>query len=256
MEGRYHIIRFQWAGETRYGILDRDEVFRVEGNIYDKFGVGHKLCNLSDVRLLPPVQPKNIIGVGGNYLSAVKQVGREVEKQPQLFSRPISTVIGHLENIVYPKTSKIVNYGAELTIVIRSQAWNVPEDKALDYVLGYTCGVDLTAFDLLQEDGFRPFRAKAFPTSQPLGPCVATGIDGDNVKIISKLNDAIIEDGSTRDLIFNISKLVSYISKYIVLEPGDVILTGQMKTTQINIGDSIVVEMEGIGTLKNTVVSG
>jgi 2-keto-4-pentenoate hydratase/2-oxohepta-3-ene-1,7-dioic acid hydratase in catechol pathway len=249
------IVRFEWEQGVTHGVLDEDTIYAIEGSIFDNFKVTERLCKLGDVRLLPPVRPNIVVGVGGNYRSIIEQTGNEIAKEPQLFIRPASTVIGHLDNIIYPATSHLVNYGAELTIVIKYKAWNVPEDKALDYVLGYTCGVDLTAFDLLKEDDFKQMRGKSFPTSQPLGPCIATGIDGDNVHIKSRVNGTLLEEGSTSDLIFHVRRLVSYISRYILLEPEDVILTGQLKTTEINVGDTIEVEMEGIGTLTNRVVS-
>ena len=117
------------------------------------------------------------------------------------------------------------------------------------------CGVDLTAFDLLREDDFKQMRGKSFPTSQPLGPCIATGLNGDNIHITSKKNGVLIEDGSTADMVFSVSNIVSYTSRYMILEPGDVILTGQMRTTEIKVGDTIEIEMAGIGILKNEVVS-
>jgi 2-keto-4-pentenoate hydratase/2-oxohepta-3-ene-1,7-dioic acid hydratase in catechol pathway len=251
----YKIIRFQWEQDIRYGIIDEDAVFTIEGSIFDKFKPTRKLCNLSDVKLLPPVRPGIVAGVGGNYLSVVKQGGNTVAKEPQLFIRPASTVIGHLDNIVYPKTSHLVNYGAEMAVVMKHKAWDIPENKIADYILGYTCGVDLTAFDLLKEDGFKQMRGKSFPTSQPLGPCIATGLNGDNIHIQSRLNNKVIEDGSTADMVFNVRQIVSYTSRYMILEPGDVILTGQMRTTEIKVGDTLEIEMEGIGTLKNEVVS-
>lgn len=250
------IIRFEWQKSIKYGIVDKDTIFSIKGSIFEDFKITQSLCQLSEVRILAPVKPHIVVGVGGNYRSVIEQAGNEIPKEPQLFIRPASTVIGHLDKITYPKTSHIVNFGSELTIIIKHNAWNVNEDKALDYILGYTCGFDMTAFDLLKADNFKQMRGKSFPTSQPLGPYIATGIDGDNIRIRSRLNGDIIEDGSTFDLIFKIRQLVSYISRYILLEPGDAILTGQMRTTEVHIGDTIEVNMEGIGTLKNTVVSG
>ena len=111
------------------------------------------------------------------------------------------------------------------------------------------------AFDLLKEDNFKQMRGKSFPTSQPLGPCITTGLNGDDIHIQSRLNGNIIEDGSTADMIFSVGQIVSYTSRYMILEPGDVILTGQMRTTEIKVGDKLEIKMEGIGTLKNEVVS-
>ena len=186
MKEKYKIIRFKWEQDIRYGILDEDTVYAIDGSIFYEFKPTRKLSSLSDVRLLPPVRPGIVAGVGGNYLSVVKQGGNTVAKEPQLFIRPASTVIGHLDKIVYPKTTHLINYGAEMAIVIQHKAWDIPENKVPDYILGYTCGVDLTAFDLLKEDNFKQMRGKSFPTSQPLGPCITTGLNGDDIHIQSR----------------------------------------------------------------------
>ena len=245
------IIRFEWQHIIQYGVVDRGVVYTIEGNICDEFGVGKKLCSLNEVRLLAPVQPKVVVGVGTNYYGLIKEVGMEIPSEPSLFLKPSSSVVGHLESIVYPKISSDVRFGGELTVVIKRVARHVPEDRALEYVLGYTCGNDLTARDL--PDAI-PTRSKGFYTFCPLGPCINTGIKANNLRIRSRLNGVLIQDDSTSDLIFSISQIISYITEFMTLEPFDVILTGtSKKETRINIGDTIEVEIEEIGILRNTV---
>ncbi len=256
MEPKYRIIRFEWEQGTRYGLLEGDEVISIKGSIYENFERGPKLCNLSDVKLLPPVRPNYVVGVGGNYWSVVKQVGKEPTNQPMLWGRPGSSAVGHMESVVYPATSRRVNYGIELTAVMKRDTWNVPEDKALDYVLGYTCGHDMTAWDLMAEDEGSQTRAKGFPWGQPLGPCVSIGLDISKLRLQSKINGELVQHGVTDDLIFSIPKLISYISKYILLGPGDCILTGQPQTNIVQVGDVIESEIEGIGVLRNEIVAG
>lgn len=245
------IIRFELEQRTEYGVVEKDTVFSIEGNICHEFSIGKKLCSLSEVRLLSPVQPRIVVGVGGNYYGLLKEVGMEIPSEPSVFLKPSSSVVGHLDNIIYPRISNDVRFGGELAVVMKYEARNVPEDRALEYVLGYTCANDLTARDL--RDRF-PTRNKSFYTSCPLGPCIATDIKRDNLKIKSRLNGILMQDDSTSDMIFNISKIISYITEFMALEPFDVILTGtSRKETRINIGDTIKVEIEGIGVLQNTV---
>lgn len=245
------IVRFELGQRIGYGVVDGNTVFSIKGDIYDEFGIGKKLCSLSEVRLLAPVQPKIVVGVGANYYALAKEVGTEIPSEPSLFFKPPSSVVGHLDNIVYPKISNDVRFGGELAVVMKYQARNVPEDRALEYVLGYTCGNDLTARDLQDRS---PIRNKSFYTSCPLGPCVATDINAANLRIKSRLNGILIQDESTSDMIFSVSQIISYITEFMALEPFDVILTGtSRKETRINIGDTIEVEIEGIGVLRNTV---
>ena len=245
------IIRFEWQQTTQYGVVDNDSVFSIEGSILGDFSIGKKLCNLSDVKLLAPVQPKIVVCIGGNYYRLLREAGREIPSEPSSFLKPSSSVIGHLDNIVYPKVSNEVSFGGELAIIMKYEARNVPEYRALEYVLGYTCGNDLTAHDLPER--FLT-RAKSFYTFCPLGPCIATDINPDNLKIRSRLNGVLIQDDSTSDMIFNVSQIISYITGFMALEPLDVILTGtSRRETKINIGDIIEIEIEGIGILRNTV---
>lgn len=242
------IIRFELGQRIGYGVVDGDTVFSIEGNICDQFSVGRKLCSLSEVRLLSPVQPKIVVGVGGNYYGLLKEVGDEVPSEPSLFFKPSSSVVGHLGNIVYPRMSNDVRFGGELAVVIKYEARNVPEDRALEYVLGYTCGNDLTAHDLPS------MRNKSFYTSCPLGPCIATDINADNLRTKSRLNGSLIQDGSTSDMVFDVGKIISYITEFMALEPLDVIITGtSVRERKIHIGDTVEVEIEGIGILRNTV---
>jgi 2-keto-4-pentenoate hydratase/2-oxohepta-3-ene-1,7-dioic acid hydratase in catechol pathway len=245
------IVRFELQQRIEYGVVDEDSIFSIEGNICGQFSIGKKLCGLSEVRLLSPVQPKIVVGVGGNYYGLLKAAGMEIPSEPSLFLKPSSSVVGHLDNIVYPKISNDVRFGGELAVVVKYEARNVTEDRALEYVLGYACGNDLTARDLQDRS---PTRNKSFYTSCPLGPCVATDINAANLRIKSRLNGILIQDDSTSDMIFSVNQIISYITEFMALEPFDVILTGtSRKETKINIGDTIEVEIEGIGVLRNTV---
>ncbi len=245
------IIRFQWQQTERYGIVDGEDVFSLEGEITDKFQAGKKLGKLSEIKLLAPVQPNLVVGLGGNYHSLLA-VDTSIHSKPEAFLKPPSAVIGHLDKIIYPKIVKNVHMEGELAVIMKRAARQVPESEALDYVLGYTCANDVTA----KIEGDRnSTRAKSFYTFCPLGPCIATDLDPDNLKITSRLNGALVQNGdSTSDMVFNVRKIISYITEFMALQPLDVILTGTSRTpTMLKIGDVVEIEIGGIGLLSNTV---
>lgn len=250
------IIRFQWHGKVKWGILKDDTIFALDGELYGDFEQGKELCQLHDVRLLVPVEPSITVACGMNYLDHVKEMGRAVPQEPALFFKPANTVIGHEDDIVYPAITQDLRCEAELCFVIGRKGKDVPEEGALDYVLGYTCGNDLTAFDLSKKDG-RLTRAKAFDTAGPLGPFLATGLDPRNLTIKSRVNGETKQDSNTGLMIFGVEKLISYISTFMTLHPGDVVWVGTPKggACPVKVGDVIEVEIEGIGVLKNRVVA-
>ncbi len=255
MTERRTIVRFLWNGTARYGAVEGDDVVAVEGSIYDDFSLGERVCRLQEAKLLPPVEPKIIVGVGGNFLSVIKQVGREVSREPEIFVRPGSTVAGPRENILYPRISRKVMTGVELAIVMKRRAWEVDESHALDYVLGYSCGNHVSAFDLFERDNWRPARAQGHPTHNPLGPWIRTGIAWDNLGLVARLNGTVVQKGHTSDLIFGVPGLVSFISASMILEPGDVIMAGQPGTNELKVGDTIEAEIDAIGSIANRVVA-
>lgn len=171
---------------------------------------------------------------------------------PELFLKPASSVIGHLDHIVYPEVSNSISCGGELAVVIQSEARKVSEERTLEYVLGYTCAIDVTALDLLS-DRF-PTRAKSYYTFCSLGPYIATVI-GDNLLLRSRVNGNQVLDHSTSGMIFSVAKVISCITQFMALQPLDVILMGTPKPeTSVNPGDVVEVELQGISTLRNTIV--
>jgi 2-keto-4-pentenoate hydratase/2-oxohepta-3-ene-1,7-dioic acid hydratase in catechol pathway len=245
------IIRFEWEKTPRYGIVDDDSVFTLEGDLLGDFGIGRKLCSLADVKLLAPVQPNIVVGIGGNYHNLLK-VDTSIHSKPEAFLKPPSSVIGHLGNIVYPKIVNAVHMEGELAVVMKHEARHVPEERALEYVLGYTCANDVTA----HIEGERSAtRVKSFYTFCPLGPCIVTGLDPNKLKITSRLNGVLIQDKDpTSDMVFSVSKIISHVTEFMALRPFDVILTGTSQPPAlIKVGDITEVEIEGIGILRNTV---
>jgi 2-keto-4-pentenoate hydratase/2-oxohepta-3-ene-1,7-dioic acid hydratase in catechol pathway len=146
------IVRFRWQDRVNWGILEADTIFALDGDLYGDFEKGKEMCQLSDVRLLAPVEPTITVACGRNYMDHIKEMGWAVPEEPSLFFKPANTVIGPEEDIVYPAVSRDLRYEAELCLVIRRLAKNVAEEEALDYVLGYTCFNDVTARDLQHQD--------------------------------------------------------------------------------------------------------
>jgi len=173
-----------------------------------------------------------------------------------LFFKSANTVIGPGDNIVYPAVAQDLRYEAELCFVIGRKGKDVPQEEALDYVFGYTCGNGLTASDLSKKDGHLT-RAKAFDTAGPLGPFLVTGLDPHDLTIKSRVNGETKQDGNTSLMLFSVEKLISYISAFMTPHPGDVVWTGTPKggSCPVKVGDVIEVEIEGIGVLKNKVVA-
>jgi 2-keto-4-pentenoate hydratase/2-oxohepta-3-ene-1,7-dioic acid hydratase in catechol pathway len=206
-------------------------------------------------KILPPAMPSKVVCIGLNYRDHAKELGFDLPKEPLIFLKPGSAVIGHLDNILYPVQSERVDYEAELAVVISCRCSKVSPEETLDYILGYTCLNDVTARDLQIKDG-QWTRAKSFDTFCPIGPCIETEIsDPHNLDIRLILNGEIKQSSNTSNLIFSVSELISTISHIMTLNEGDVIATGTPSGIgPMNRGDTVCVEIEGIGALENTLI--
>jgi 2-keto-4-pentenoate hydratase/2-oxohepta-3-ene-1,7-dioic acid hydratase in catechol pathway len=249
------LIRFLKNDQPCYGLIEGEAVYAVEGSIFSKFRQAEKVAPLTEVRLLPPCQPTKILAVGLNYRTHAAEAGYDVPSEPLVFSKPPSSVIGPLEPIVYPTLSQQVDYEGELAVVIGRRARSVPPEKVHDFILGYTCANDVTARDLQRRDS-QWTRAKGFDTFCPLGPYIVTDLDPAHLAIQTRVNGEIRQSASTADMVSGVAELIAYISQVMTLEPGDVILTGTPSGVgPLQPGDVVEVEIEGIGTLRNPVVS-
>ncbi|MFH1540393.1 MAG: fumarylacetoacetate hydrolase family protein [Elusimicrobiota bacterium] len=202
-------------------------------------------------------KPSKIVCVGLNYIDHAKELNMNLSRrteEPIIFLKPPSTVIFSNKKIKYPKMSKQVDYEAELAIVIGRKCKNVSEEESKKYILGYTCLNDVTARDIQKKDG-QWTRAKSFDTFCPLGPHIVSGIaNPNNLKIELYLNGKLKQSSNTKNLIFKVEKLVSFISKIMTLEKYDVIATGTPAGVgPVKIGDKIEIKIEKIGTLTNWV---
>jgi 2-keto-4-pentenoate hydratase/2-oxohepta-3-ene-1,7-dioic acid hydratase in catechol pathway len=207
-----------------------------------------------EVRLVAPAEPTKIVCVGRNYLAHAKELGNEMPSEPLLFLKPPSAVIGPDESIVLPEASTQVEHEAELAVVMGRAARNIGvHENPLAYVLGFTCLNDVTARDLQRKD-VQFTRAKGFDTFCPIGPWLITDLDVADVAVICRVNGEEKQRGRTSAMAFPVDFLIRYISRIMTLNPGDVIATGTPAgVSKITAGDSVEIEVEGIGVLTNSV---
>jgi 2-keto-4-pentenoate hydratase/2-oxohepta-3-ene-1,7-dioic acid hydratase in catechol pathway len=209
---------------------------------------------LSGVRLLAPVLPSKIIGIGKNYLAHAEEMSAYLPDEPLAFLKPNTAVIGPGEQIKLPEQSKRVDFEGELAIVIGTMCRHIEAEDAQRVIFGYTCANDVTARDLQSRDG-QWARAKGFDTFCPLGPWIETAADPIGMEITTTLNGEVHQRASTTDLVFGVAHLVSWVSSIMTLLPGDVILTGTPAgVDQLNDGDQVTVSIDGVGSLTNEVV--
>jgi 2-keto-4-pentenoate hydratase/2-oxohepta-3-ene-1,7-dioic acid hydratase in catechol pathway len=248
------LLRYSYNDKIQNGILEKDIIKRIKGDFFSGFQITEDEINLNSVKLLSPTMPSKIVAVGLNYVDHAKELKMEIPKNPIIFIKPASTVIGPEDPIIYPECSTQVDYEVELGIVIRKRAKNIEKNEAEEYILGYTVFNDVTARDLQRNDK-QWTRAKSFDTFAPIGPLIETSIDPFDLPISLKLNGNTRQNSSTKNMIFNCYELVEFISGIMPLEPGDVIATGTPPGVgPMNRGDVVEAKIEGIGVLKNYVI--
>ncbi len=249
------IYRFKHNAKISTGVLKEDRLYPIQGSIFRKFQTAKKGIPVGDVTLLPPVIPSKIIAIGLNYKDHAMERGSSLPKEPLVFLKPPSAVVGPRDIIVYPSMSKRVDFEGELAVVIKKKASRLrPEDRANDFILGYTCFNDVTARDLQTRD-VQFTRAKSFDTFAAIGPCIATDVDPEKLRVKTFLNGKLKQSGNTRNLIFSVPFLVRFVSNIMTLNPGDVITTGTPAGIGPMVpGDKVDIQIEGIGTLSNTVM--
>lgn len=253
------ILRYDEHGAIHYGRLEEDGTIRqLMGSPFDSLDVSGTITHLDRVRVLAPVAAPRLIGVGLNYAAHAREGGKEPPPVPILFMLPSTAVIGPDEAIVYPRQGKNVHYEGELAVVMGKKARRVAEANALDYVLGYTCGNDVSERVIQAAEMQRGclLIGKGFDTFNPLGPCIATGLDSTNLDLTTRVNGTVKQHSKTSDLLFPVPRLIAYLSEAITLLPGDVIMTGTPSGVgPIIPGDVVEVEISEIGILRNPVVA-
>ncbi len=262
------IARFTTGEDPQYGVVTGevddlgipDEDSMIVALAGDPLYVGVHLTEeqhkLADVRLLAPVIPRSkVVGIGRNYAAHAAEMGSDVPAEPLMFIKPNTAVVGPGDPIFYPKQSQNVHFEGELAVVIGRICRDVAPERVKDVVYGYTIGNDVTARDLQKSD-VQFTRAKGFDSFCPLGPWIETELDTSDLKVQTHLNGDLQQDGSTKDMVFDVAALVAHISSVMTLLPGDVILTGTPEGVgPMNPGDEVDVTISGIGTLTNKVVT-
>jgi 2-keto-4-pentenoate hydratase/2-oxohepta-3-ene-1,7-dioic acid hydratase in catechol pathway len=248
------IYRMAVNGETFYA-SDRDgELRRIDGDIFGSYMPGSRIGGgLAAGKLLAPVMPSKIVCVGLNYKDHAAESGKPLPPEPLIFIKPRTAVIGPGDPIKLPPGVGRVDHEAELGVVIGRRAHRVPRGKAWDYVLGLTCVNDVTARDLQKKES-QYTRCKGFDTFAPIGPCVATGLNGEPRQVEGWVNSERRQSASTKLLIFPIEQLVEFVTFVMTLEPGDIISTGTPEGIgPIRSGDTVRIKVEGVGELVNPV---
>jgi 2-keto-4-pentenoate hydratase/2-oxohepta-3-ene-1,7-dioic acid hydratase in catechol pathway len=248
------IIRFQHKDQIRFGWLNEREVGLIEGDIFSEYRRLESDMPVERVKILTPVAPSKIICVARNYEEHAREHQVEIPEYPMIFLKPPSAVISDGEVIRIPPQSNQVEHEAELAVVIRKTGKWIDPEHVKSYILGYTIANDVSARDLQYKDG-QWTRAKGFDTFCPLGPWIETELDPFDLMISCRVNDELRQMSSTKEMIFPVTQLVSYISSIMTLEPGDVILTGTPAgVDKLEAGDRVEIAIEGIGVLTNPVV--
>lgn len=252
------------GGQVCHGIWEDDgSVTRLEGDILGQWSAGGERLPVEAIeRILVPIDPPNVIAIGLNYVGHAHETKMKLPTAPVIFLKATTSVIGPGEAILIPpQAPDEVDFEAELALVIGRQARGVTEAEALDYVLGWTAGNDVSARDCQARLDRQWARAKSFDTFCPLGPCIQTEGDPDQLKITSRLAGKVMQDSNTSDMIFSCRTLVSYLSHQFTLLPGTVILTGtpegvgqtRVPPRYMKDGETIEIELEGVGILRNPV---
>ncbi len=253
------LLRYRKGREEHYGVLeDAETVRRLEGPYWRGIYPRDLTDRMDEIAILAPVVGTRLIGVGLNYAAHAAEGNKEPPPQPMLFMLPMTAIVGTGEPIIYPQQGKRVDFEGELAVVIGKQARRVDEANALDVVLGYTCGNDVSE-RVIQAAEMKEgclLIGKGFDTFKPLGPWIETELDPGNLQLTTRVNGSVRQQTHTSDLIYSVAQLIAYLSAAITLLPGDVIMTGTPSGVgAVQAGDEIEIEISGIGVLRNSVIA-
>lgn len=251
------ICRFSVADQVAFGVVEGDgeTVVAIDGHPFGAFSLSTARFPRTEVKLLAPVLPSKIIGVGKNYADHAREMGSEPPAEPLFFLKPSTAVIGPGDPIVLPPESTEVHYEAELAVVIGRLCRRVPVENAAAVVLGFTCANDVTARDFQRGDG-QWTRAKGFDTFAPLGPWIDTEVDPADLRVVCEVDGRVVQDGRTSAMLRSVAELVAAASAVMTLLPGDVLLTGTPAGVgPLAAGNTVNVTIEGLGALSNPVMA-
>jgi len=247
------LVRFRFGDRIATGVVEGDAVRALAGTFFENPVPSGEEIPLDDVRLLAPILPSKVVCLGKNYAAHAAEFGGEVPEEPLVFLKPSSSVSGPGDPIPLPPISNRVDYEGELAVVIGRIARNVRAEEAFRYILGYTCGNDVTLRDLQKKDD-QWARAKGFDGSCPLGPWVETELDPIDVHLETRVNGEVRQSASTSDMVFGVATIIEFVTAFMTLLPGDVIMTGTPEGVgKLEPGDRVEVVIDGIGVLLNPV---
>jgi 2-keto-4-pentenoate hydratase/2-oxohepta-3-ene-1,7-dioic acid hydratase in catechol pathway len=250
------LVRFRHGDRIATGAIQpgSDTIQVIAGTFFeDPLPTGDEVA-IDDVMLLAPVLPSKLVCVGKNYAAHAAEFGMDVPEEPLLFLKPSTAVIGPGDAIRLLPISRRIDYEGELAVVMGRLARNIRAEDASRFILGYTCANDVTLRDLQKTDD-QWARAKGFDGSAPLGPWIETSVDPTDAVIETRLNGDVVQRASTSDMVFGVAELIAYVTSFMTLLPGDVLLTGTPEGVgRLQGGDVVEVEVEGVGTLRNGVV--
>ena len=248
-------VRYEENGITSWGELKDNTIHQLSEAPYLGGKATGKTVSRTDVKLMAPVDPRDVYMTGFNYEDHIPE-GQKTTSYPGLFMVPAGSIVGPQDDIIHPADSINVGYEAETVIVIGRRAKDVSVEDAAEYIFGVTAGNDVSARDWITDD-IQWMRGKGAYGFNAVGPVLATGLDYKNLNLTARLNGEVRQRGNTSKMIHDFEKMVSYISHYFVLEPGDLIWSGTVGTSeQLHIGDTFEVEIDGVGVLRNKVVQG
>jgi 2-keto-4-pentenoate hydratase/2-oxohepta-3-ene-1,7-dioic acid hydratase in catechol pathway len=249
------IVRVKAGDDIAYGVADAEGVMVYRGTPFVAWEPTETLVPWDRVQLLAPVIPTKVVCVGRNYVDHAGEMGEDLPTEPLIFMKPATAVVGPDASVVLPPASSEVHHEAELAAVVHKVARNVRAEDASQFILGYTAANDVSARDLQTKDG-QWTRAKGFDTFCPLGPAIETELDPlERLAVICRVNGEVRQAGFTSDMVFGVAEIFEFITAVMTMLPGDVILTGTPAGVgKIDNGDTVEVEIDGIGTLSNPVV--
>ena len=249
------IVRFRSGEDIAYGLAEAAGVTLYNGSPFVAWEATETLIPWDSVQLLAPVLPSKVVSVHENYADPADEMAGAIAEEPIITLKPATSVVGPESRVVYPEISHEVQHQAVLAVVIGRLARRVRAEDASQYIFGYTAANDVTARDLQRQDG-QWTRAKGFDTFCPLGPGIETELDPlEKLSVVCRVNGEVRQGGFTSDMVFGVAELVEFISRVMTLLPGDVILTGTPSgESSVEPGDTMEVEIDGIGTLLNRVV--
>ena len=246
--------RFLYEDKVFFGSVKKNKIAVLDGSIFGDFEETKVEYILSEVKLLPPVLPTKIVCFGMNYIEHIEEIGAKVPGNPHFFLKPPSSLIGHEDAIVFPRIAERVDYEGELALVIKKKMKDISEQASLDYLLGCSCFNDVTERAMVEKGLGNLSVAKGFDTFSVLGPFVVTDIDPNNLQLRTYVNGVMKQNDNTKNCVFNVQRLLSYLSECMTLYPGDVLTTGTPKGVgELKPGDVVEVEIDGIGRLRNSV---